>query len=132
MSESASSRPTKIKRYTVWAIQAVLAVAFLGAGGSKIAGVESMVEMYDQIGIGQWFRYLTALCEVGGAVLLWVPGAAVVGAWLLASTMVGAVIAHLFVIGGSPVPAAGLFVLAAAILWLRRDQIAGLRQRLAI
>ena len=29
-----------------------------------------MVEMFDKIGLGQWFRYLTGGLEVTGAILL--------------------------------------------------------------
>ena len=35
-----------------------------------------MVEMFDKIGVGQWFRYVTGLIEVGGAILMLVPGMA--------------------------------------------------------
>ena len=58
-----------------------------------------MVETFDAIGLGQWFRYLTGLIEVGGAVLLWVPRRQAWGAALLGATMIGAVLANLVVLG---------------------------------
>jgi hypothetical protein len=47
----------------------------------------------------------------------------VFGALLLACTMVGAVIARLSALSGSPIPALILFALSAAIGWVHRDQL---------
>ena len=58
-------------KYISIALRALLTLVFLGAGGAKLAGVEMMVETYNTIGLGQWFRYLTGIIEVGGVVLLW-------------------------------------------------------------
>jgi uncharacterized membrane protein YphA (DoxX/SURF4 family) len=67
---------------------------FLFAGGRKLAGQQQMVDTFQAIGIGQWFRYRTGIIEVGGALLLFVPSLAFFGASALAVTMVGAVITH--------------------------------------
>jgi DoxX-like family len=48
----------------LWATQVVHAAMFLMAGGSKLAGVPAMVSLFDLIGIGQWFRYVTGVIEV--------------------------------------------------------------------
>jgi putative oxidoreductase len=109
-------------RAVLWAGQFVIAAAFLMAGGSKFAGAPAMVALFNEIGIGQWFRYLTATIEVGSAIALLVPSLAPYGALALVATMTGAVFTHLFIAGGSPVPALVLGVGAAAIAWARRDQ----------
>ena len=57
---------------------------FLLAGGLKLAGVEPMVAMFETIGLGQWFRYLTGGLEVTGAILLLIPTTVLVGGSLLA------------------------------------------------
>jgi hypothetical protein len=57
-----------------------------------------------------------------GAILLVVPGRAFYGAALLATVMVGAVIAHLAVLGGSPVAAIVLLVLTGTLAYLRRPR----------
>ena len=44
---------------TALVLQFLLALAFLAAGGAKLAGVSDMVEVFDSIGIGQWFRLVT-------------------------------------------------------------------------
>jgi putative oxidoreductase len=102
--------------------QFVIAAAFLMAGGSKFGGVPAMVAMFDAIGIGQWFRYVTGTIEVGSAIALLVPSLAPYGALALVATMTGAVLTHLFIVGGSPLPALVLGAGAAAIAWARRDQ----------
>jgi len=102
-----------------WVLQILAAAMFLFAGGSKLAGQQAMIDTFGQIGLGQWFRYLTGVIEVGSAVLLLVPTLAFFGAAALFVTMTGAVITHLFVIGGSPAPAVVLLVVTGAIAYLR-------------
>jgi uncharacterized membrane protein YphA (DoxX/SURF4 family) len=69
---------------------------FLMSGGSKLAGVPAMVSLFDAIGLGQWFRYVTGVIEVAAGTSLLVPAAAV------------------------PLV---LLLLAAAVAWARRDQV---------
>jgi len=111
-----------IGRVALWAGQFLLAAAFLMAGGSKFAGAPAMVGLFDAIGIGQWFRYVTATIEVGSAIALLVPSLAPYGALALATTMTGAVFTHLFIVGGSPLAPLVLGAGSAAIAWVRRDQ----------
>lgn len=111
-------------KYLSLGLRALLTFAFVAAGGAKLVGVEMMVATFETIGFGQWFRYLTGLIEVVGAILLWVPGRQVVGAALLGGTMVGAVLTHWFILGPSAVPAIVLGLVCTAVLYLHRDQIA--------
>lgn len=113
----------KLWFYGGWALKIVVGLAFLAAGGSKLAGAEDMVLVFDQVGFGQWFRYVTGIIEVVGAVLLFLPGRALYGAGLLAVTMVGAVLTHLVLIGGSAVPALVLLLLCVGIAWMHKDQM---------
>lgn len=106
-----------------WVLQLLAAAAFLAAAAAKLAGVPMMVELFDQIGLGQWFRYVTAAVEITGGVALLVPRTAPWGAVLLAATMVCAVITHLFVVHTSPVGAVVLLAVVIAIAWLRRDHL---------
>jgi uncharacterized membrane protein YphA (DoxX/SURF4 family) len=112
---------------TAWVLQVLAAVAFLGAGIPKLTGAAPMVQMFDTIGSGQWFRYVTGGIEVGSAVLLLVPGAAAFGAILLACTMVGAILTHLFILHSSPAAPIVLLALVSAIIWLHRGRITGRR-----
>jgi uncharacterized membrane protein YphA (DoxX/SURF4 family) len=127
---TASISIPRVRTYAAWALQFLLAAAFLGAGLSKLAGVPMMIDLFDRIGVGQWFRYVTGLVEIGGAALLLVPGLAGAGAALLGTTMFFAVLTHLTILGDSPVPAVVLLVLNLILVALRRDQVAALRARL--
>ena len=114
-------------RITLWAVQIALAGMFLLAGGSKLLGAPAMVGLFDAIGIGQWFRYLTGAIEVGSAIALLVPSFAVFGALALVATMIGAVATHLFIVGGSPAMPAVLLLGSAGVVWARRHQLLGIR-----
>ena len=113
----------KVKSIGLWTLQILVSAVFLLAGGSKLSGAAEMVRMFDVIGIGQWFRYLTGGLEVLGAIALLIPATAGLAAVLLSAIMIGAVATHLFVIGGSPVVPIGLLVAAAVIAFARREQI---------
>ena len=113
------TRPTKGLNIVSWILQILAASAFLLAGGLKLAGAEPMVSMFDKIGLGQWFRYPTGGLEVTGAILLLIPTTVVLGGSLLVMTMLGAIATHLFVLGGSPVPAIVLFVMVGTVTWYR-------------
>ena len=106
-----------------WILQVAAAGMFLMSGMLKLAGVPMMVQLFDAIGVGQWFRYLTGALEVGSAVLLLIPSLAVFGAVPLALTMVGAVITHLFIVGGSPAIPIALLGATLAITWIRYDAV---------
>src|SRR5260370_38093095 len=100
---SIQSSPTR--RIGAWTLQGIPAAAFLAAGFAKLAGVPFMVDLFEQIGLGQWFRVATGVVEVTGAIALLVPGLASVGALWLGFTMVSAMATHVFVLPTTPVPA---------------------------
>ena len=109
-------------RVALWVFQIALAAMFLAAGGSKLIGAPAMVALFDTIGWGQWFRYVTGAIEASAAIALLIPSAAVFGAMLLVATMIGAVATNLF-LGQSVVPPLVLLVLASAIAWVRRNEL---------
>jgi uncharacterized membrane protein YphA (DoxX/SURF4 family) len=79
-------------------LSALLAVAFLGSGGLKLAGAKQSLQMRDQLRVGaQLWRVVGAL-EVAGAlglaVGLFVPVLGIAAAVGLALLMVGGIGAH--------------------------------------
>jgi putative oxidoreductase len=112
-----STLPSRKLHIALWVLQALLAAAFIAAGGSKLAGVPQRVSLFDQIAMGQWFRQVTGLVEVLGAVALLMPRTTACAAALLAFTRVCAAVTHLAVIGGSPVPAIALSALSAFVAY---------------
>ncbi len=83
--------PSRIDTLTTWLPRLALAVAFLGIGASKFRD-PMWVRLFDKIGFGQWFRYLTGAMQIGGAVLTLVPRLALLGITLIVCTLGGAVI----------------------------------------
>jgi putative oxidoreductase len=128
MSTTSIRRPSR--RIGAWTSQGILAAAFLAAGSAKLAGVPYMVELFNQIGIGQWFRIVTGVVEVTGAIALVFPGLASIGAAWLASTTVFAVATHVLILHTSPAPAIVLGILNALVVYLRRDELAALLHRI--
>jgi uncharacterized membrane protein YphA (DoxX/SURF4 family) len=122
---SIQTRPAP-RRIGTWLLQGIVATAFFAAGAAKLAGAAYMVQLFDQIGVGQWFRYATGIVEVAGALALVAPGLISFGGALLGTTMIFATITHLFVLHTSPVPAIVLGLLNALIVYLRRDEAASL------
>jgi putative oxidoreductase len=123
VSQTLPVRRSRVAFIALWGVQVVLAGMFLLAGGSKLAGAAAMVALFDAIGVGQWFRYVTGLIEVVSAVALLVPSLAPFGAVALVATLVGAVATHLFIIGGSPAVPVVLLFGSLAVAWARRDQL---------
>jgi uncharacterized membrane protein YphA (DoxX/SURF4 family) len=106
----------------LWVTQIALAAMFLFAGSSKLIGAPAMVALFDAIGWGQWFRYVTGAIETSAAVALLIPSAAVFGAMLLIPTMIGAIATNLF-LGQSVAPPLVLLVVASAVVWVRRHEL---------
>jgi putative oxidoreductase len=118
----AAPRTGKAANVALWVLQ-VAAAAMLGmAGFAKLTGNPDMVTMFGVIGVGQWFRYVTGGLEVLGAILLLVPALAGAGALMLACVMVGAILTHLFVVGGSPAIPFVLLIVLAIIAYARRER----------
>ncbi|MGH8081343.1 MAG: DoxX family protein [Lysobacter sp.] len=113
-------RTTRPSSPLIWIVRIVLAAALIAAGSSKLAGVPFQIDLFDRLGIGQWFRYFTAVTELATAALLLLPRTGFLGGLLLGATMLGAIAAHLFVIGGSPIPALVLGAMAAFVVWRLR------------
>ncbi|MDB3891581.1 DoxX family protein [Alphaproteobacteria bacterium] len=117
-------------KYASLVIRLLLSFAFLAAGSQKLIGAEMMLAIYDQIGVGQWFRLVTGVVEVGGVILLWVRPMQILGALILGGTMVGAVLAHVLILGPSSMPAIILGLLCAAVVWLHKEQFTMLKAKL--
>jgi putative oxidoreductase len=122
----ATATPGKALNIALWTLQALVAFALVAAGSGKLVGSRDMIALFDAVGAGQWFRYVTGSLEVVGGLLLIVPGKTAFGALLLACVMAGAVVAHLTVLHTAPTAPFVLFALTALIAWGRRSQLAGL------
>ncbi|SRR5260221_1973703 len=121
----ATSAAATAKTVGFWALKIVFALAFLAAGGAKLAGLPMMVHEFDIVGLGQWFRYFTAALEILGAIMLVLPKTSVYGAILLAVVCVGAFLAQWLKLHGDVIHAILMALILAAIAWAHRGQLAG-------
>jgi uncharacterized membrane protein YphA (DoxX/SURF4 family) len=104
----------------LWMLSVLTALAFIVAGGSKVAGVPAMVALFDKVGVRQWFRYFTGVVELTAGIGLLIPRYAFCAALALVVVMVGAIIAQLTVLAGSPVAPLVLLIFNGIIAYLRK------------
>jgi len=104
---------------TLWIVQGICCLIFLYSGGSKVLGAESAVHMFEAIGVGQWYRYLTGAIELIAATLLVTPSLPGFAAILLLCVMGGAIIIHTFILHDSPLVPIILIAPLLFILWGR-------------
>jgi putative oxidoreductase len=84
----------------LWMGQGLLAAFFLVATAiPKLVGQDTSVETFDDIGLGQWYRYFVGVCELAGAIGLVIPALSGLAALGLSVVMVGALFTQLFVLG---------------------------------
>ncbi|MER5333736.1 DoxX family protein [Micromonospora sp. NPDC002717] len=120
-----ASRPTGRRRtgsIARWIVRVFLAVQFVSGGVLKLIGEPRMVDLFTDIGAGQWLRYLVGVCEVAGALGLLVPRLAALAALGLAGLMAGAVVTNVL-IGANPAVPAAFLLLAAVVAYGRRAQL---------
>jgi putative oxidoreductase len=129
MSIAANAVPSRSRfaHRGLWVLQILTGVFFVVASAApKFAGDPYAVQIFTEIGAGQWFRYVIGAIELAGGIGVMVPRLAGPAAVGLMGLMIGAGYTQAVVLG-DPVMAttpAILFVLAAVIAWGRRASIA--------
>jgi hypothetical protein len=104
----------------LWGVQVLRAILFLITGFAKLSGDEQMIQTFDAVGSGQWFRYVTRLIEFASAILLLIPALSDRGPSFV-PTMIGAILTHLLIIGGSPALPIGLLIVVSVVAWGRKE-----------
>ena len=111
----------------LWTVQVLLGVGFVVMGLIRLTGASTAVETFEQIGLGQWLRYVTGVIELTVGIGLLIPRLAGPAALALVGVMAGATAANLLVL--SPAMAAvtvALGVAAAAVARARWAEVRGL------
>ena len=108
-----------------WVLRAGVAAFYIAFGAEKFGSGphNGWIVTFDRIGFGQWFRAATGVIEVGAGMLYIFPRTCKPAAVLLGATMVGAIVAHLSVLGdpiGVVLPLAAL--IATIIIALREPE----------
>jgi uncharacterized membrane protein YphA (DoxX/SURF4 family) len=119
----------RVANIATWVVQVVVGLQFISGGGLKLAGSPVMVDLFSDIGAGQWFRYLVGALEVAGGIGLLIRPLCGLAAAGLAAVMVGAVVTNVAVINENPTLPAVYLVLLAVIAWRRRARTAALLAR---
>ena len=104
-----------------WLLRGAVGLGAIFVGWDKFSKTGEWVGIFQQIGLGQWFRYFTGAAEILGGLLVLIPRTATIGLALLACTMLGAVLIVTFVIGNpifSIFP--GAFLIGLVAVWLNR------------
>jgi putative oxidoreductase len=106
-----------------WVLRGGIALAFVLFGADKFpfGPGAPWVSFFAQIGIGQWFRFLTGIIEIAGALLLLIPRTVTACLVLLACTMACASLIHVFVMA-HPANAiiTGALLCGLVVFWLNR------------
>ncbi|SDF38571.1 DoxX family protein [Pseudonocardia oroxyli] len=124
---TARRSPARIALYT---LQVVLGLFLaVGSGLPKLFGEATAVQIFDQIGAGQWLRYLVGICEVAGGIGLLVPVVAGLAAACFVALMVGATVVQLTVVHAYWYTPVIIGVLMAVVAWARRAEIVALLRR---
>lgn len=122
MSTTMTARRSRPATVALWALQVLLAAAFVMAALPKLTGDPAMIDLFDAIGAGQWLRYAIGILELAGAIGLLIPrlcGLAALGLTLL---LVGATLTNIVALHASPAIPLGYLLLAATVAWFRRTR----------
>jgi uncharacterized membrane protein YphA (DoxX/SURF4 family) len=88
---------SRIDILITWILRLGVAAVFFSVGTSKFGAHSSWIKIFDQIGLGQWFRYFTGVLQLTGAALVLIPRTFLAGIGLLGCTMAGAVVVWIVV-----------------------------------
>jgi putative oxidoreductase len=94
-----------------------LGLMFIAAGLVKLSGMAFMVELFTSLGFGQWLRYVIALVELSGGVLLITGHLEYLAALALAGIMIGATVSSVIVFDRSPIPPGLTFIALVVLAW---------------
>lgn len=113
----------------LWTLQVLLGVLLaVGFGLPKLYGEPFQVQLFTDLGFGQWLRYAVGVLEVAGGIGLLVPRLAGLAAAGLAVVLVGATLTWIIPLG-PPVMAVlpgTLLALMLIVVIARRREVAAL------
>ena len=126
-----TTRGGRVAVVALWILQVLLALMFaVGSAVPKFFGDPYAVQIFAEIGVGQWLRYVVGVLELAGGIGLLIPRLAGTAAVGLVGVMVGATAAQLFLLDtGFWYTPVILGVLLAVVAVARRQEIRALVTR---
>ena len=106
----------------LWILRILMAALFLFASYMKLSGNPMMVDEFNTIGLGQWFRYLTGVLELAGGLAILVPSVSVFAALVLLAVDAGAFVTQIAVLHGDWIHTVVIGAILAAVIYLQRDR----------
>src|SRR5947209_2869890 len=104
----------------IWVLRVLAVAIFLPGAVMKLTGHPMMVSEFDQVGLGQWFRYFTAALEVIGVVGVLVPRFSALGALLLLLVDAGAFVAQVTTLHLDWIHTIVIAIILGALIYLQR------------
>ena len=105
-----------------WILRGGIALLFVSAGFAKFT--PGWIELFQEIGWGDWFRYFTGVVEILGGILVLIPRTVTAGLALLGCTMASAALILIFVVGHpeDSIVSGTLFLVLTFFWWNRRNR----------
>jgi putative oxidoreductase len=85
---------SKQQKYGLFAAIGIVVLILLAAGSAKLAGVPVMHKSFAVLGLPIWFGYFIAVCEVAGAIGLFIRPVSALAAACISAIMLGALYYH--------------------------------------
>jgi uncharacterized membrane protein YphA (DoxX/SURF4 family) len=122
---------SKTQNIASWILQIIVAVILFQTLFFKFTGAEESKYIFSTLGLEPWGRIGSGAVELVAVILLLIPSTVTIGAVLALGTITGAIFSHLTRLGIVVKDDGGLlfilavtvFVLSAAILFVRRSEI---------
>jgi uncharacterized membrane protein YphA (DoxX/SURF4 family) len=115
-------RPRAVTIVT-WLVRILVACVFLPAAAMKLTGTPMMIAEFQQVGLGDWFRYFTGTLELVGGVAVLLPAVSPLGAALLLVVDLGACIAQVRVLHQDWIHTIVIGTLLAVLIYLQRARL---------
>jgi uncharacterized membrane protein YphA (DoxX/SURF4 family) len=119
---STSLDSPRLQTVGLWALRIALALAFGAAGLAKLFGTAVPVNEFARIGLGQWFRYFTAVTELTGVALVLLPRTTFLGTLILLAVCTGAFVVEI-ALRGEVIHVLALGALVGLTLWTTRPAV---------
>lgn len=107
----------KTRTVALWIFRILVGLVFTAAAAAKLTGAPWMVQEFQVIGLGQWFRYATGAIELASVVLLLIPRTSRIGALGLLGVCVGALVTQVAILHGDLIHVFVLMAASAALVW---------------
>ena len=112
----------KLKKIIPTTLIVLLALPLVVAGLAKLAGTPELHQSFEMMGMPTWFGYFIGLCELVGGIGLLISRFSALAALALIPIMLGATYFHLAYEVPSALPAIVFTLLAATVVYLKRQE----------